>query len=109
MRIRTAVDAVHVRELGLGATTDGIVFERARSDRRVLISADTDFGTLLARTAAAAPSFILIRRGANRRFSEQASLVLANLPAAQSDLEAGAVVVLGERSLRIRRLPIGDA
>jgi hypothetical protein len=49
----------------------------------------------------------LIRRAANRRAVEQATLILANLPDVQDDLEAGAVVVLGARSLRIRRLPIG--
>ena len=97
----------HVRDIGLGSAPDEVVLERARSEARVLISADTDFGTLLARTGAAWPSFMLIRRAANRRASAQAALILANLPDVQEDLEDGAVVVLGDRSLRIRRLPIG--
>lgn len=95
----------HVRDIGLGSAPDWVVLERARSEARVLISADTDFGTILARTGAASPSFMLIRRAANRRAGEQAALILANLPDVQEDLEDGAVVVLGDRSLRILGYP----
>jgi predicted nuclease of predicted toxin-antitoxin system len=101
-------DASHVRDLGLGSANDEVVLDRARLENRVLISADTDFGTLLARTGAISPSFLLIRRAANRRVAEQAVLLVANLPVVEDDLEAGAIVVIGESSLRIRRLPIGS-
>ena len=40
------------------------------------------------------------------RAAEQAALVLNNLEAVAEDLDAGAVAVLGERALRIRRLPL---
>jgi predicted nuclease of predicted toxin-antitoxin system len=101
-------DASHVRDLGLGSANDEVVLDRARLENRILISADTDFGTLLARTGAISPSFLLIRRAANRRVAEQAVLLVANLPVVEDDLEAGAIVVIGESSLRIRRLPIGS-
>lgn len=101
-------DAVHVRDLGLAAATDEVVLDRARSEARVLISADTDFGTLLARTGATSPSFLLIRRATNRRAAQQAGLIMANLGQVADDLDGGAIVVLGESTLRIRRLPIGS-
>jgi len=100
-------DVVHVRDIGLGSAPDTVVIDEARTQGRVLISAHTDFGTLLARTHATTPSFLLIRRASGRRASEQAAIILNNLDVVQADLDAGAIVVLGEATLRIRRLPIG--
>lgn len=99
-------DAVHVRDLGMRAAPDPEVLERARSEVRVLVSADTDFGALLARSGATGPSFILIRRLVGRRAADQSAVIQANLPQMAEDLEAGAVVVLGDDWLRLRRLPL---
>jgi predicted nuclease of predicted toxin-antitoxin system len=69
------------------------------------VSADTDFGALLSRSGAKLPSVLLIRRLVGRRAAEQAATILANLPAVTEDLEAGAIVVLTDDWVRIRRLP----
>jgi hypothetical protein len=47
-----------------------------------------------------------IRRAVGRRAAQQARLLTDNLPVVQDDLEEGAIVVLGEKTIRIRRLPI---
>ena len=60
-------DAVHVRSLGMSTASDLAIMETASADRRVLLSADTDFGELLARTNAAEPSVLLLRRQDHRR------------------------------------------
>lgn len=99
-------EAQHVSELGLASASDPEILERARDDERILISADTDFGTLLAESHAELPSIILIRRTSNRRAFHLANLVEANLPALIEDLESGCVVVFDADRVRVRRLPL---
>jgi len=53
-----------------------------------------------------APSVLLIRRLAGRRAAEQSAIILANLDQIAEDLTAGAVVVIGDDWIRIRRLPM---
>ena len=99
-------DAVHVRDYGMRKSPDGDVFDRAAAENRVLISADTDFGALLAQRRSSKPSFILVRRLVGRRAAEQVAVILANLDTFAKDLDVGAVVVLGDDWLRIRPLPL---
>ena len=77
-----------------------------RAEQRVLVSADTDFGALLSRSGAKFPSVLLVRRPVGRRAAEQAATILANLPTVAEDLEAGAIVVLTDEWVRIRRRPM---
>jgi len=49
-------DVIHVRSLGMGTSSDLAILEAAARNARVVVSADTDFGDLLARTNAGSPS-----------------------------------------------------
>lgn len=104
--IEAGYDVVHIRDRGLTSASDEVVLALAVTEERVLISADTDFGMLLARSGAHKPSVVLIRRAVGRRAAKQARLLIDNLPVVQDDLDDGSVVVLGEQTVRIRRLPI---
>ncbi len=99
-------DAVHVRDFGMQESEDEEIFEWCIIEDRVVVSADTDFGTLLALRNEKKPSVILLRRISQRCPEEQAVVLVANLPDLQEHLEAGAVVVIEEHRVRVRFLPI---
>ena len=101
-------DALHIRDYGLQKAQDEEIFSLAETEKRILISADTDFGAFLALWRKGKPSVILFRRGSDRRPAKQVTLLLSNLSKMQEALEQGSIVVLEQTRLRIHSLPIND-
>jgi len=98
-------EAIHVREIGLAAADDETIFALAEAEGRVIVSADTDFGSLLALWEKPKPSFILFRRGIDRSPQKQIELLLLNLDNVREALEMGSVIVFDRQRIRIRALP----
>lgn len=99
-------DAIHVADIGLLTASDPEILQAAVKEERILLTADSDFGALLALGSLASPSVLLLRSADHLRPSEQAELIAANLPQLVEDLEKGAIVSLTRDRLRVRELPI---
>ena len=106
-RLREAgYDAVHTRDYDMTSASDSSILERAAAEQRVVVSADTDFGTQLAESGHALPSVLPFRRGVTRRPDGQAELLLANLPSLAGELIRGSLIVIEHNRIRVRPLPI---
>lgn len=101
-------DVVHVFDVGLADASDSVILQQAADDRRVVVSSDSDFGTLLARHQRSDPSFVLLRHANDRTVEEQAALLLTVIPVVASELDRGAVVSVARGRVRTRRLPFAS-
>ena len=99
-------DAVHLRELGLQELGDQAVLAKAIAEKRVVLTFDLDFADIATAAGEARIAVILFRlRSAQAtRVIDRLREVLTSAPRA---LEKGAVVIVEEARVRIRRLPIG--
>jgi len=106
-RLRSAGhDVAHVGDVGLLTADDGMILDYASSAGRTVLSADSDFATLLAVAGRSEPSLVLLRSADRLSPDQQANLVLANLATVEADLQGGAVVTIGRGHLRVRSLPM---
>lgn len=99
-------DAVHVADLGLVTATDDEIFDRAAEHGLVVVTADSDFGALLAMRRATSPSVVHLRHVAELVAEEHLQLLVANLPPIADDLDRGAIVSLSPTRLAVRDLPL---
>jgi predicted nuclease of predicted toxin-antitoxin system len=99
-------NAVHVRDLRATSAPDAAIMALAVADERVIVSADTDFGALLAQSRATEPSVILVRELLELRPPELVNIILAQLELLQSHLRTGAICAFTTGGIRVRALPL---
>jgi predicted nuclease of predicted toxin-antitoxin system len=102
-------DAVHVRAIGLHRSDDVVVFDRAAAEDRIVVSADTDFGTVLAARSAQKPSVIQFRGRGSRKPEALARAIVSNSSQIIDALHAGSIVTFEPARIRVRALPINTA
>lgn len=98
----------HWSQIGHGDDPDDTLLECARTHNAVLITADLDFGLLLARTGGRAPSLVQIRGKGTLPVDMTDALVQA-LDACAPYLANGALVTVEPERHRVRVLPIKPA
>lgn len=98
--------AHHSRDVTGPGAADVTILDAAERMEAVIVTADTDFGALLARSTRTQPSIILVRALLPFSVGDQARLLLLNLPQIHDALVAGAIVVIGPEGIRVRPLPI---
>lgn len=98
-------EATHVRDVGLHSSSDSAIFEHAFNNDQIIISSDTDFGTLLALRQYSKPSVILFRQ-TDKRPQSQLSLLLSHFSEIKDALIAGNIIVFEDNRIRLRSLPI---
>ncbi|HEY5847887.1 MAG TPA: DUF5615 family PIN-like protein [Nakamurella sp.] len=99
-------EVVHVRDVGLVTASDAEISAFAARTGATVISADSDFATLLALGGGLAPSLVLLRSADRLPPTEQAAILIANLPAIEAELAEGSVVSIVRGHVRVRRLPL---
>lgn len=97
--------SVHWSTIGDPKATDREIMDWARSNGYVVFTHDLDFGTMLALTHAVGPSVIQVR-GQDVLPDHLAPIVISALTQYESELAAGALVVVDQARLRVRILPI---
>lgn len=103
---KAGYDATHVRDCGLLKARDEQILAQAQVDGQVILSADTDFATILALRNLPSPSLLLLRSADHLSPDQQANLLLANLGSVTEELVAGAVVTIARGRMRVRTLPM---
>ena len=97
-------EAVRVSDLGMAKSKDQEIFEYAIENDMILITTDLDFGNILAYTKSKKPSTIIFRlKNPSPEIVNQ--MLLLTLPRIEP-LKKGVIIVIEERRIRIRELPI---
>ncbi|MBE0523875.1 MAG: DUF5615 family PIN-like protein [Methanosarcinales archaeon] len=98
-------EAIRVNELGMAKSKDKEIFDYASEKDMVILSADLDFGNILAYTQSNKPSVVIFRLQ-DPSPEHVNSLLSSNLHRINEDLMKGSIVIIEDFEIRVRKLPI---
>jgi predicted nuclease of predicted toxin-antitoxin system len=98
-------EARHVVEIGYTSAPDFKISAFAAQSGEIILTHDTDFGTILALSGDSKPSVILFRLQATNNLT-YIHLLEEHLLEFADNLLSGALVVIDEEKIRVRMLPI---
>jgi len=98
-------DAVHAFHIGLARASDRVLLDRAVSEERIVITADTDFPQLLALSGSTTPGVILLR-GGDYTQQEIEDLLVRALDAVPEATLTRSICVVDRQRIRCRPLPL---
>jgi predicted nuclease of predicted toxin-antitoxin system len=96
-------DAIHVLDGGYGNLPDREIFERAAADNRIVVTCDLDFGEIAGAATRPRAGVVLLRLKLARHSYLWDRLRVA-IAAAGDALEAGAIVLVEDARIRVRRM-----
>src|SRR5438876_376449 len=100
-------DAIHAQDAGCDDLSDRDLFERAAKDGRIVVTFDLDFGEIGGPADHSASGVVLLRLRLVRQSWLWARLRVAIAKAGEA-MKAGALVVVEDARLRVRRMPPTD-
>ncbi len=98
-------DCRHVGDVGLSDASDETIVEAARKAGETILTHDLDYGHLLAFSGESSPSVVIFRLR-NISVGSLASALSRACDVIREPLESGAIAVIGDSILRVRRLPV---
>ena len=98
-------DSIHVAEIDMATAPDSVILKKARSENRILLTHDFDFGDILAAGGDILPSVIIFRL--NNMRPENVYYFLKRIIISHGQLlTKGVIVSVNETRIRVRKLPI---
>jgi predicted nuclease of predicted toxin-antitoxin system len=98
-------ETTHLREENLQRMPDPDIFRKCAAEGRVLLTFDLDFGEIVALSQESKVSVVLFRLR-NTRTPHVIERLRVALEETEQILEGGAIIVVEESRLRVRRLPL---
>lgn len=97
----------HVGDLGMARASDAAIILEAKTKQEIIVTHDLDYGNLLAFSGETSPS-VIIFRVRNTHPTSLFNRMIKVWAEIDKPLREGAIVVLEDAALRIRKLPIVD-